>query len=399
MRTRRSAAVLGTVLVTALLAAGCGSSDSGSGSSGDTIKIGAWYPLTGAVAASGVPQRDGADAYFKMLNEQGGINGKQVEFIVKDNAYDAQQTVQIARDLIGGDDVVAIVGANGTAQGEATFPFVIEQSKVPYLMPLGGLSSWYEPPRDGLFGFMTGYEDQGAAVGAWAAEEGAKKIVVVHSDPAAFVSVASQVGPAAKTVDDSVTTELLPAKFGTTDFAPVVSQVKSSGADAVVTILAAPEAAAYLKEAELQGVSKPTYGYAPDASAALLSLAGTAAEGFHSVSLTKAPVESDPATKEFLDAMKKYYPDQTPDFIAMWGWAAAKSFAQVAKTVQGDITADSLKAAFTAASSVDNGVGPVLSFSADQHLGTRDVQRVTVKDGAWVSEGGFFTPPPLVAAG
>src|SRR3954447_12033227 len=117
------------------------------GGNDNEITIGAWYPLTGAVAASGVPQKAGAEAYFKMVNDRGGINGHKVNWIVKDNAFDPQQTVQIARQLIGQDKVAAIVAANGTSQAEAAFPFVLQQSKVPILNELGGLDSWYNPPR------------------------------------------------------------------------------------------------------------------------------------------------------------------------------------------------------------------------------------------------------------
>src|SRR5688572_28323104 len=120
----------------ALTVSACGSG--ASGSSSDTIRIGAWLPLSGPGAAAGEPQRVGGDVYFKLLNDQGGINGRKVEWITKDSAYDTQQTVQAARELIGQDRVVAIVNANGTAQTEATFPFVLEQSKVPIVNTYGG---------------------------------------------------------------------------------------------------------------------------------------------------------------------------------------------------------------------------------------------------------------------
>jgi hypothetical protein len=75
-----------------------------------------------------------------------------------------EQTVQIARELVGQDKVVAIVNANGTSQAEAAFPFVLNQSKVPVLNEVGGTESWYQPPRPGLFGTQTLYEDQAAAI-------------------------------------------------------------------------------------------------------------------------------------------------------------------------------------------------------------------------------------------
>ncbi|MFE3826844.1 ABC transporter substrate-binding protein [Streptomyces sp. NPDC059092] len=392
---RRAARALTAVFTTllALTASACGTGAPSAAGDDKVIRIGAWYPLTGAVATSGIPQRAGADAYFKMVNAQGGINGRTIDWIVKDNAFDPQQTVQIARRLVDQDGVVAIVAPNGTAQSQATFPFVLEQSKVPVFVPLGGDASWFEPPRDGLFGLQTLYEDQAAALGAWAARDGAKKVLVVHSDPAAFVNVAEVVGPAARGTDPSTVVKRLSVKFQTSDYSPVISKVKAEKPDAVVLILTSGEAAAYLKEARLQRLATPVYGYAPVAAQSTLRLAGKAAEGLRAVQLVKSPNDPDPAVKEFRDAMAKYEPGRPADFISLWGWVAAKAFVEIARTVEGPVTSEALTAAFERAETVDTGVGPVLHFSPDQHMGTRDVLKVVVENGRWQSRDDFFTPP------
>jgi branched-chain amino acid transport system substrate-binding protein len=384
--------VLSLVGVLALATSACSGTDAGG--SGDTIKLGAWLPLSGPGAAAGVPQKVGGEVYFKMLNDRGGINGRKVEWIAKDNAYDTQQTIQAARELVGQDKVVAIVNANGTAQTEASFPFVLNQSKIPILNTYGGAVNWYSPARPLLFGVQTLYEDQATALAAWAVQNGAKKLLVVHSDPAAFVNVAKQVGPAAAKTDPAATTDLLTVKFQSTDYSPIVSQVRERKPDAVITILTAPEAAAYLKEAKLQGFTAPAYGYAPDASAATLTLAGDAAEGYNAVSWFKVPTDSGPEMQEYRDAMKKYAPDQPIDFSTLIGFAYAKAFAEIAKTIDGPVTSDSIVQAYRNAKGVETGIMPTLTFSDQQHLGATQVQRVTVKSGQWTSVGDFFTPPP-----
>ncbi|MEW2626142.1 ABC transporter substrate-binding protein [Streptomyces sp. NPDC048106] len=390
--TRRFIAAPAALL--ALVASACGTDSASVTANDKVIKIGAWYPLTGALASFGIPEKAGVDAYFKSVNAQGGINGRKIDWIVKDNAFDPQQTVQIARRLIDQQGVVAIVAANGTAQSQATFPFVLEQRKVPVLNALGGDASWYQPARVGLFGLQTLYEDQAAALGDWVVRDGAKKVLVVHSDPAAFVNVAKQIAPAAHKADPSVQVKRLTVKFQTTDYSPVISKVKAEKPDAVVLILAAAEAASYLKEAKLQGLTTPMYGYAPVAAQSTLTLAGTAAEGLRAVQLVKSPNDDDPAIKEFRAAMAKYEQKQPADFVTLWGWEAAKAFVEVARTIHGPVTPESLTRAYEHARAVDTGVGPVLDFSAEQHLGTRDVQKVIVRNGRWESQGDFFTPPP-----
>ena len=382
-----------TVMALAVSACGGSTGNGGSGDDGGPIKIGAWIPLSGAQAASGVPQAAGANAYFSWLNENGGIKGRQVEWIVKDNAYDPQQTVQAARQLVGQDQVVAIVNANGVAPSEAAFPFVLEQSEVPVVNHYGGIEPWYEPARPLLFGTQTLYEDQAAAMAAWAVESGARRLLVVHDDPKAFADVAAQIEPAAKRADPSTSVSMLPVKLGTTDYAPVVSTVRAEAPDAVMLIVPAPEAAAYLKEAKLQGVAAPAYGYAPTASSTTVTLAADAAEGFRAVSLTKVPSDPSPEMQQFRDAMAKYAPDQPADFSTLLGYANAAVFAEVAKTINGPITAESIVAAYENAGNVSTGVAPDMSFSDTVHIGTREVLRTVVQGGEWVAEGDFVSAP------
>jgi branched-chain amino acid transport system substrate-binding protein len=384
---RRVRLAIATAAVSLVLA-GCAGAD-GSGSDGD-LKIGAWYPLSGPVAASGVPSEAGARAYFDMLNDNGGINGRKVDFISQDTAFDPQQTLQAARQMISRDGVQAIVTANGTAATEATFPFVLDQSKVPIFGTYGGSSAWYDPARPGLFGTQALYEDQARVAVQWALDEGARHIVIVRDDPEAFATVDDA---ATKTIEaGGGTADRVVVKFGSTDFGPYVSQVKQKKPDAVFLILPVPEAAAYLNEAALQGLHAPVYAYAPPATGSLIELAGKNAEGFRAVSLTRPPTADDPAVAEYRAAMAKYEPDQAPDFYSIANFAWAKAFADILKTIDGDINSESIAKAIETASDIDTGIAPPMSFTSDKHLGTDAVIRVEVKNGEFVTVGYFVSP-------
>jgi len=384
---RRVRLAIATAAVSLVLA-GCAGAD-GSGSDGD-LKIGAWYPLSGPVAASGVPSEAGARAYFDMLNDNGGINGTKVDFISEDTAFDPQQTLQVARQMVSRDGVQAIVTANGTAATEATFPFVLDQSKVPIFGTYGGSSAWYDPARAGLFGTQALYEDQAKVAVQWALDEGAKNIVIVRDDPEAFATVDDAATETIKA--GGGTADRVVVKFGSTDFGPYVSEVKKKKPDAVFLILPVPEAAAYLNEAGLQGLDAPVYAYAPPATGALVELAGKNAEGFRAVSLTLPPTSDDPAVVEYRKAMKEYAPDQAPDFYSIANFAWAKAFAEILETIDGDIDSESITKAVESASDVETGIAPPMSFSSDRHLGTDAVIRVEVKNGEFVTVGDFVSP-------
>lgn len=384
---RKTLLTVGVVLATALTACG---TQAGEGDAGGPIKLGAWLPLSGPQASGGLPQEAGTQAFFDQLNEAGGIHGRPVEWTPVDNAFDPQQTIQVARQLVSRDRVVAIVGANGTATTEATFPFVLEQNDIPIFGTYGGSTAWYDPPRDGLFGSQTLYENQARAAAQWALDEGAKKVTIIRNDPAAFVNVGAVATTELEKAGAEVST--VEVKLGTTDYSPFVSQIRSAAPDAVLTILPIQEAAAYLNEMALQGVKIPSYGYSPTVGNSLLDLAGANAEGFRAVSLTLPPTADNPEVEEYRQALAKYKPGERPDFYSLATYGSAKAFAQVLANIDGEITSKSVTDAIVTSGTLDTGVMPPLTFSADEHLGTDSVVRVEVEGGKFVPIGDFVSP-------
>lgn len=385
---RKSLIAVGVALTMALTA--CGGSGGGGSGPGEPIKLGAWLPLSGPQASGGIPQEAGTRVVFDQLNAGGGINGRQVEWTAVDNAFDPQQTIQVARQLISRDKVQAIVGANGTATSEATFPFVLERNKVPIFGVYGGSASWYDPPQAGLFGTQTLYETQALAAAQWALAEGAKKVTVIRNDPAAFVKVEDVA--TAELAKGGAEVSTIEVKLGTTDYSPFVSQIRTSAPDAVLVILPIQEAAAYLNEMALQRVQTHSYGYSPTVGNGLLDLAGANAEGFRAVSLTLPPTADDPAVEEYRQALANFEPGVQPDFYSLATYGSAKAFAQVLAGIDGDITSESIAAAVTASGPIETGVMPPLEFSEDNHLGSDAVVRVEVRDGKFVAQGDFVSP-------
>ena len=67
------------------------------------------------------------------------------------------------------------------------------------------------------------------------------------------------------------------------------------------------------------------------------------------------------------------------------------------KTIKGDVTSESIAEAFQNAGTIETGILPPLEYSKDKHLGATQLQRVKVKDGKFVAEGEFITPPSVEA--
>ncbi|GAA5200102.1 ABC transporter substrate-binding protein [Microbacterium jejuense] len=181
--TRRIAATFGAAAVVVALA-GCSTPAATStedeavpGVSDDTVTIGTHTPLTGPAAAGYSSISAAATAYFAYLNDQGGIHGRSIDYIVKDDGYNPATTQTVVRELVQEDDVFAIVNGLGTPTHTAVLDY-LNQNKVPDLFVASGSTSWNQPSTyPYTFGFNADYVVEGAALAQYAADEYPEKVV------------------------------------------------------------------------------------------------------------------------------------------------------------------------------------------------------------------------------
>lgn len=370
-----------------MLTIGMASAQDAPGVSKDKLTIGAWVALSGPVAIYGVPLKAGAQAYLDRVNAEGGVNGRKIEWIVDDNAYNPQQSVAVARKLITRDNVFAIVIGHGTAQSAATFPYVIDQAKVPFVVPYGGAPEWYNPPRPGLLGLHVLYDDQANALGRWAAQTGAKKILVVHGTLSSFDIPATFVKPGAEAVNKDVEVELMAVKNGTSDYGPIIVDIMNKKPDAIVSIQLQQETVLLAKGLRQQNQATPIFAWAPTASQTTIALGGEFVEGLRSVSITNPPTADTPAMQEYRDDLAKYAPSEKPDFASLSAYGAMKVFVEALKNSAEPLTRESLVEGFYKLKGYDSGIFPPVTYSAEQPLGGHILFPLEVKGGKWVSAG------------
>lgn len=105
--------------------------------SAETIKLGAFFDLSGRAAFIGTPTKLVAEMVVDKINAEGGINGKKLELVVGDTEADPAKAVSIVRRFIHRDNVVAIIGPTLTDVGMAVKPH-IDRSRIPIIMTVGG---------------------------------------------------------------------------------------------------------------------------------------------------------------------------------------------------------------------------------------------------------------------
>jgi len=145
------------------------------------LVVGQVAPLTGLNATNGVPLMQGIKLHFDYLNSSGGIRGKRIRFIVRDDGYKVSETVRQARELIDKENAIVLVTTLGTANNEALVrERVLSQSGIAMVGPRSGASSLYGVPQ--MFPIRASYRDETRAIVRQLTTIGISRIGAVYQD-------------------------------------------------------------------------------------------------------------------------------------------------------------------------------------------------------------------------
>jgi branched-chain amino acid transport system substrate-binding protein len=153
------------VVALALVPSAAARPDATPGVTPKTILLGATVPLSGPATAFGAVA-PGAEAYFKHVNSKGGVHGRRIVFKYLDDGYEPARTVQLTRQLVQEDEVLAIFGSVGTANNLAIQPF-LNAAKVPQLFVGDGSNALSGRPAryPWTIGYLPSYVGEGAIYG------------------------------------------------------------------------------------------------------------------------------------------------------------------------------------------------------------------------------------------
>jgi branched-chain amino acid transport system substrate-binding protein len=136
------------------------------GATDTEIKIGNIMPYSGPASAYGVIGKTEA-AYFKMINDAGGINGRKINFISYDDAYSPPKTVEQARKLVESDEVLFIFNSLGTPSNSAIHKYM-NSKKVPQLFVATGATKWNDPKEfPWTMGWQPSYQSETQIYAKW----------------------------------------------------------------------------------------------------------------------------------------------------------------------------------------------------------------------------------------
>ncbi|HEU5475521.1 MAG TPA: ABC transporter substrate-binding protein [Actinophytocola sp.] len=316
------------LVAVALLVAGCGSGGNSSGGGGESgpIRVGQIVSLTGNYSPLGSENKKSVELAVEQINNAGGVAGRKIELIVKDDKSQPDQSVLAFNDLKG-QDVAAVIGSPFSNSALATIPLV-DREKIPYLSP-SPADEQVNPVHPYVFMVPATAATYGERILRYLQAGNLTRIAVAHDTKSSY-AVAGFKGMQAKAGQYGVTI-VAPEEFQTTatDFSSVFNRTKASGAQALVVWATGAPAVALTKQYATAGLGVPLVLTGAQASKLFLDPVGPAAEGVtvaSSIGVVGADVPAGPL-KQAIDelatpfAAKYGYP---PPQFAQDGYSAVK---------------------------------------------------------------------------
>ncbi|WP_373288287.1 ABC transporter substrate-binding protein [Chelatococcus reniformis] len=320
----------------------------GPGASDTEVKIGNINPYSGPASAYGTIGRTEA-AFFRMINDQGGINGRKINFISYDDGYSPPKAVEQTRKLVESDNVLAMFQPLGTPSNTAIQKY-LNQKQVPQLFVATGATKWGDPKQfPWTMGWQPTYQGEGRIYASYILKNHPKgKIGILYQNDDYGKDYVKGLKDG---LGDQLSMIVAEAPYEVTD--PTIDsqilKLQSAGADILYNVTTPKFAAQAIKKlAEVNWRPVHFLNSVSNSVGAVLKPAGLDnAKGIISVNYLKDPTDpqwqNDPAYKDWLAFMDKYYPegDKTSTFT-VFGYLVSQTMAEVIKRAGDNLTRDNI---------------------------------------------------------
>jgi ABC-type branched-subunit amino acid transport system substrate-binding protein len=353
-----------------------------------TVTIGTHQPLTGPAAAGYAAISAATSAYFEYVNAGGGVNGRTIEYLIKDDAYDPTATQQAVTELVEQDDVLAIVNGLGTPTHSSVLDYVDDEG-VPDLFISSGSRVWNQPDLyPNTFGYNAEYVTEGAALAQYAVDQRPGAVVcVLGQDDEYGEGILEGVEIV---IDSNEIAQVQTYLSWDEDLTGQLATMKAAGCEVnILGTINGFTAMALATAAQMEwspdwyvsssGADYPTLlEYLGEAGPVLL-------EGL--VSVNYLPFNADSEWNALFRQINDEYNDGAPfTGNTVFGMSVGYLFAEALAAAGDEPTRESLIAAVESGELLGNGIVP-LGFSDSNHAGYQTVGIATIEDGVQDYEG------------
>jgi branched-chain amino acid transport system substrate-binding protein len=347
------------------------------------ITLGMHTDLSGVAATYGVSSTNGVKMRFDEANDAGGVNGRKINVIIEDQAYQVPKAVQACNKLINRDNVFAFVAALGTPMNNACFKDQLAAG-VPNLFPLSAARSMFEPyDRLKFYGAATYVDQIRSAVSYFVKEKSKKSICVMYQDTDFGKEIV--VGAETQTKQLGIKLAAISAHKPTDqDFTASLTNLKAAGCDLVLMgTIVRDTIIPYVAARKMGWTDVDFVGSAAIYDGVVGAAQGM--DGMYAMGLTEMPYSDSPvgSVRKFVEAYKAKY-NVDPNIGAVYGYVAADLTLAGLKNAGADLTLDSfIKGLESIRNYRDSFNGPEVNFGPNIRQGANSSFLAVVKDGRW----------------
>ena len=335
------------------------------------VTIGQSAALSGPAQELGSEMRLGAQTYFNLVNQAGGVFGRQIKLVSLDDGYEPGRAVANTKKLISEDKVFALFGYVGTPTSNAALP-IFTEAKVPFFGAFTGAESLRNPLNRYIFNIRASYFDETEKIIEQVTSVGGKNIAVFYQDDAygkaGLAGVERALAKRSLKITSTGTIER-----NTVKVEAAIASLVPKQPDAIVMISAYKSIAAFVKAAKKAGYTGQFHNVSFVGSRALAD--ELAAQG-HGVAISQVVpfpfTPSLPIVAEYQKALKASGSSQ-PSFTSLEGFIAARVFVEGLKRAGKDLTREKLITALESMNNADIG-GFNINFSPKSHNGSSFVE-------------------------
>ncbi len=352
------------------------------GVSDEEIVLGSYQSLSGPAAITSLVGK-GANAYFKYVNDSGGIHGRKIRFIMVDDQAQVSRVVASVRKLVERDRVFGLVAGLNPGGTIATMKY-LSKRQVPHVSVVAS-SILAFPPKKYLFCVRPVSFVEGRIMAKFAVENlNAKRIGIFYED--SNFGTDAQRGILAELkkrgVKPVVQVSYSPED---TEYSTQTLLLKEAKPDLVFLVSLFRYTAKFLVEAKKNKLTPTWFALSVNNTPVTIRLAGKASEGLISTASLPSVMSSLPQMAQYRQYFAKYYPKENKfNSLPMVGWSAASVFVEALRKAGRDLTVDKFITAMESFENWQEGIAFNMTFSPKRRDGQRALRISQVKKGRFV---------------
>ena len=354
---------LRNVLALVALTCAIGAQAQSPGITPTSVTVGQSAAFTGPAAQLGIQMRDGMKVYFDLVNSQGGVNGRKIQLVTRDDQYESKLAAENTRKLIDEDKVFALIGYVGTPTSAASLP-IFTEAKVPFIGPFTGAELLRTPLNRYIFNVRASYFDETDKIVEQLLTVGMKRFAVFYQNDAYGQAGLAGMERAVKARGGEIVVKST-VERNTVEVAKAAAEIGPKSPDAIVMVSAYKSIAAFVRAMKKKGYNGQFHNVSFVGSKALSEELGADGQGVVISQVVPFPFsQAIPVIREFSELAAKSKVDV--NFSSVEGYLVAKVFAEGLKRAGKNSTRETLVSGLEAMSDVDFG-GFTVNFSPSSH--------------------------------